>query len=179
MTRWCPAVVGLLVLAVTPATAQEGKGYLPTKADPLKDLLACKAIAQVTDRVSCYDEATSRLERARADREIVLVTREEVREAQRGLFGLAGPETKLLDEVEDHSETDRSFREMTGTIAGIGRNRHGLVLRLGDGAVWEQTDKVYLGDVNVGDSIIITRAALGSYMAKVGGGRGARVRRVK
>ena len=166
-------------MAVTPATAQVGKGNSPTIADPLEDLLACKPIAQVADRVSCYDEATSKIERARDDREIVLVTKEEVREAQRGLFGLAMPETKLLKEVEGDSETEQGLREMTGTISAIGRNRHGLVLRLGDGAVWEQTDKVYLGDVNVGDSIIITRAALGSYMAKVGGGRGARVRRIK
>ncbi|MBX7535559.1 hypothetical protein K3175_07790 [Qipengyuania sp. GH1] len=179
MTKWYPPLAGLLVLAVTPATAQESTDNLSTTADPLEDLLACQAIAQVTDRVSCYDEATSRIERARADREIVLVTKEEVRAAQRGLFGLAGPEMELLDEVEDHFETDQSLREMTGTIAAIGRNRHGLVLRLGDGAVWEQTDKVYLGNVKVGDSIVITRAALGSYLAKVDGSRGARVRRVK
>ena len=179
MTKWCFPVMGLLVLAVTPATAQERKDSLSAIADPLEDLLACKAVAQVTDRVSCYDEATSRLERARADREIVLVTKEEVREAQRGLFGLAGPEINLLDEVEDRSETDKSLREMTGTIAAIGHNRHGLVLRLGDGAVWEQTDNVYLGNVKVGDSIVITRAALGSYLAKVDAGRGARVRRIK
>jgi hypothetical protein len=42
-----------------------------------------------------------------------------------------------------------------------------LVLRLANGQVWQQTESVTLPTVHPGDSVLIERAMLGSYLARL------------
>ena len=104
--------------------------------------------------------------------------REQVREARRGLFGLTLPRIKLFDDDGDEGD---EIAEIESTIKSARTIRSGKwVISLEDGAVWLQTDypRSSMRDPKSGDSITIKRAALGSYMAKVNGGRAFKVKRV-
>ncbi|WP_375289554.1 hypothetical protein [Qipengyuania sp.] len=144
-----------------------------------ENVLQCRSIADEDARLVCFDKSIASLDEARRQRDVVIVSREEVRDVRRGLFGLSLPRIKLFGSRDGDESEQEEFSEISSTIAGVGRGQRGLVLKLADGAVWEQTDKVYLGNVQEGDTITIKRAALGSYMAKIGGSRGARVKRIE
>ena len=174
------AVAGAALVLTSTATLAKSEpadaGQIP---DVLGRVLECRAITDEKARLACFDNSIAALDRARQQNDVVIFSKEDVRDAKRGLFGLSLPKIRLFGGRDGDENEQEEFSELTTTVAGVGRGQRGLVLRLADGAVWEQTDSVYLGNVQQGDTITIKRAALGSYMAKVGGSRGARVKRIK
>ena len=153
-----------------PATAQEidRRKALTTPPAIYTELVACKDIAAPTARLACYDEKVSALQTAQSTNQVVIADREQVREARRGLFGGDGDEG---DEIQAIDGVIQSARTIRG-----GK----WVIRLEDGAVWQQTDtpRGSMRDPKTGDTIVIERAALGSFMAKVNDGRAFKVTRI-
>lgn len=163
-----------------PAAAQEmdRREALTTPPAIYTDLVACKDIAEPTARLACYDEKVTALQTAQSSNQVVIADREQVREARRGLFGLSLPRIKLFDGDGDEGG---EIEAVDGTIKSAGKTRGGKwVIRLEDGAIWQQTDppRSTMRRPRAGDSIVIERAALGSFMAKVNDGRGFKVKRI-
>ena len=164
----------------TPAAAQDIDRRKALTAPPAiyTDLVACKDIAEPSARLACYDEKVTALQTAQSTNQVVIADREQVREARRGLFGLTLPRIKLFD--GDGDEGDQ-IEKIEGVIASARTIRTGKwLLRLEDGAVWQQTEppRSTMRRPKAGDSITIERAALGSFLAKVNDGRGFKVKRV-
>ena len=164
----------------TPAVAQEVDRRKALTAPPAiyTDMIACKNIADPTARLACFDEKVTALQTAQSSNQVVIAEREQVREARRGQFGLTLPRIKLFDGDGDEGD---EIAEIESTIKSARTIRSGKwVISLEDGAVWLQTDspRSSMRDPKSGDSITIKRAALGSYMAKVNGGRAFKVKRV-
>lgn len=184
-SRWFFAsVVSATVAAVaglcSPAVAQEIDRRKALTAPPAiyTELVACKDIAQPTARLACYDEKVAALQTAQSTNQVVIADREQVREARRGLFGLTLPRIKLFDGNGDEGE---QIEQVEGIIESARTIRSGKwLIRLEDGAVWQQTEppRSTMRRPKVGDSITIERAALGSFLAKVNDGRGFKVMRV-
>ena len=118
------------------------------------------------------------MQTAQSSNQVVIADREQVREARRGLFGLTLPRIKLFDGDGDEGD---EISEIDGVVQSARKLRSGKwLVRLEDGAVWQQTEppRSSQRDPKAGDSIVIKRAALGSYMAKINDGRGFKVMRV-
>lgn len=142
------------------------------------DLVACKNIAEAEQRLACFDERVAALETAQANNQVVIADREQVREARRGLFGLSLPRIKLFD--GDGDEGDQ-IDQVEGKIASARASRGGKwVIKLEDGAVWQQTDspRSTSRKPKAGDTIAIKRGSLGSFVAKVNDGRAFKVKRI-
>lgn len=163
-----------------PAIAQELDSRKALTAPPAiyTELVACKDIAEAGARLACYDEKVAALQTAQSSNQVVIADREQVREARRGLFGLSLPRIKLFG--GDGDEGDQ-IKEIEGVIQSARTIRSGKwLIRLEDGALWQQTDppRSTMRRPRAGDSITIERAALGSFLAKVNDGRGFKVKRI-
>lgn len=143
------------------------------------DVLECRAIAEPEARLQCFDAAVAALEQASTDKSVVVLSEETVQETRRGLFGFTLPKLNLFGGGDDDDENEvEVLSEITSPIESVRGGDGRWVFTLPDGAVWEQTDGVYLKKPRPGQSINIKRAALGSYKAKVEGGIGFRVKRI-
>lgn len=163
-----------------PAAAQEldRRKALTTPPTVYTELMACKDVADPKVRLACYDEKVASLQTAQSSNQVVIADREQVREARRGLFGLTLPRIKLFDGDGDEGD---EISEIDGVVQSARKIRSGKwLIGLEDGAVWQQTEppRSSQRDPKAGDSIVIKRAALGSYMAKINDGRGFKVMRV-
>jgi hypothetical protein len=168
---------GMMLTVATAAHATDK----PERPQPqvFADVLECRAIADADARLKCFDTAVAALEQASTEKSVVVLSEETVQETRRGLFGFTLPKLNLFGGGggDDENEVE-VMNEITSTIDNVRGGDGRWVFTLPDGAVWEQTDGVYLKKPRAGQSITIKRAALGSYKAKVDGGLGFRVKRV-
>jgi len=140
------------------------------------DLVACKSIANPEQRLVCYDEKVSALETAQTNKQVVIADREQVKEARRGLFGLSLPRIKLFGGGDDEGA---KIDQIESTITSVRSLRGGKMLfTLEDGATWQQTEVRTMRRARKGDPIVIKKASLGSYTAKVRGGRSFKIKRI-
>lgn len=166
------AALGALASAAgaEPATARPGDA-VPAQ---VQRLLACRSIADPTERLACFDREIGTTAAAVERKDLVVVDRDEVRRAKRTLFGLSLPKIALFgSDGEEVSQID-------GVIDGVGRNRDGgYVFILQDGSKWSQTDSRPIAlEPERGDKVVVKKAALGSFMLSVGRQPGVRVQRV-
>lgn len=161
-----------------PALAADKDKAVSTPPAIYTDLLACKNIAAAEQRLACFDEKVAALESAQTNNQVVIADREQVREARRGLFGLSLPRIRLFE--GDGDEGDQ-VDQVEGKIASARASRGGKwVIKLEDGAVWQQTDspRSTSRKPKDGDTIVIKRGSLGSFVAKVNDGRAFKVKRI-
>jgi hypothetical protein len=172
-------MVGTLLLAA-PAAAQDRDGT--ARPAVLQSLYDCRSIADPADRLACFERQTAALEAAETSRDVRIVSRNELRRAQRGLFGLSLPNLGDLfggrDDDEDRAPDPDVIQEITAAITEVGRDSSGkLVLVLDNGQRWIQTDTGGGRSPRTGQNVTIRRASLGGFMASVEGRAGFRVRR--
>jgi len=165
-------VTALLAAAAIPAAAADRSARLPGNA--VTSLIACRAIPDIVQRVTCYDREIAALQEAQKRRDIVVVDRADVQETKRSLFGLSLPRLSILgkDDAEDLSE-------ISGTVESATTDREGRVLiKMADGGRWRQTDEMVLGRFpKPGTAMVIRRGALGSFRISVGGQPAFKARR--
>ncbi|MCA1748496.1 MAG: hypothetical protein ABR601_00525 [Parasphingopyxis sp.] len=162
---------GLLAAAPAPILAQEDEE--PPVPQVFNDLMACQSIADDAERLACYDGRVSALRSAQEADSIMVVDREEVREAERGLFGLRLP--RLFGGGEQIDAIESTITSVSG-----GNRSRPWRFTLEDGSSWEQIDTERMSrDPRPGHPVRIERAALGSFRAEINGMRKIRVSRVQ
>jgi len=167
---------GSLTYATTALAANDKEEKLTKPPLIYTELVACKNISESQQRLACYDEKVAALETAQTSKQVVIADREQVKEARRGLFGLSLPRIKLFGGGNDEGA---NIKQIESTIVSVRQLRGGkLVLLLEDGATWQQTEVRTMRRPRKGDPIVIKRASLGSYTAKVKGGRSFKVKRI-
>lgn len=149
----------------------------PDQASRHLDALGqCRTIAEATARATCYDRAYDALIAARDRKEVVVVDREAVREARRGLFGLNLPSLRLFGGDDDKAE---EISEIDSTVSGASQGSGGAwIITLADGARWRQIDDKFLMPPKPGQSVNIRKGSFGAYFARVNGKNGVKVVRV-
>ena len=169
MSRWWLGGAGLAALA-TPVAAQRTGG-----ASPLVDaVVACRTETGEARRLACFDRAAAALGAASGRGELVVLGREDVRRTRRSLFGFNLPDAPLFG----GRIKDEPVREIEAVIKGVRGDGYGrYTITLEDGAVWRTTE-AGRGTPRPGASVLIRRAALGSYFMSVGGRAGVRALRV-
>lgn len=173
--------VVLAVLASTSCVAPALGKEPQARPEILQTLVNCRAVADSAARLACFDAQVARLDAAESNKELVVVDKEEIRKARKGLFGLALPDLGGLfgggDEKKD--EPLGSVSEIESTIKSARADQYGnWSIIIADGARWVQTEPKSMRDPKPGQAIRIRKAALGSFMANVNGQTGFKVKRV-
>ena len=172
-TGWMLAA-GLAVLATSAAPARK----VPDGPPPpqVRALLDCRAIAEDSARLACYDKSASAIGEAVTKRDLVVFDRESVRRTKRGLFGFSIPNLGIFGDDDDGVEVTQIDGEIVSTAFNADG---GDIFRLADGSRWSQTDgKPIALEPRNGDKVVVKRGALGSYMLSVAKQPGVKVKRV-
>jgi hypothetical protein len=148
-----------------------------SQPEMIERLFDCRKIEDPAARLSCFDREVAAVEVAAATDDLVIADREQMKEARRGFFGLSLPKIKLFG-GGDSDEEEITKVETTLLSASQASGGKWLLL-MEDGAQWLQTDNTpVLGSPATGVAVTIERAALGSYIARIGKKRPIRVRRI-
>lgn len=170
------SMVALVALAALSTTAIAKD---PPKTSPLVGALqSCRAIADPTERLACYDKEAGALLDATQTGDVAVVDKSEVRNARKSLFGFAMPKIPFFT-GDDSADTVSDTLESTVKRAnGIGYGKFRITIAEGD-AVWETTESYgTMHDPRSGDKIVIKRGPLGSYMLRIGSNRAVKGKRV-
>ena len=135
---------------------------------------ACRAVANATARVACYDEAMAKLDAAVASSDVVMVDKAQVEKTKRGLFGLQLPNFKLFG-----SDDQAPLAQIESTVASARGSVAGWTIALADGSIWQQMDDAPLAlSPKAGMTVIVKSAALGSYKMAIAKQPAIRVKRI-
>ena len=183
MTRKPLLLAALLLGLVTAADAQRGgqreQRRQPEQPELFQALVRCRAITEDSARLRCFDAASAALAQAAERRELVVVSREQVRESRRRLFGLALPRLPIFGGGDDGRPDPEEITQLEGTVARASQDGYGhWVVRLQDESLWVQVDNNVLAlRPRPGQPVVVQRGALGSFMMRVNRQPGLRVRR--
>lgn len=171
--------LGLILIggiAAALATTAEARSD-PTTGTPaaVQSLLACQAIADPGQRLSCFDKAAQGLSEAMTKKEVVVVDKARANEAKRSLFGFSVPNFSAL-----FGGGDDQINQIESTVAAAFENGYdGWTIKLADGSTWQQTDGSPVAlPPRKGDKVIVKRGTLGSYFVKLGSQPGFKAKRV-
>lgn len=172
-------------LLLVSACLLTGQAVAASKQQPRPEiftsLLQCRAITDDARRLACFDQQVGAMEAASQRDEVVVLDKSELNKTRKTLFGFAFPKLPFLNDGEDKDEVkeEEGFSHIAAKIASLrsmGYGKWQIVLE--DGAQWMTTEAVTGREPKVGQMIEIRRAAMGSFMGKVEGGRAVRMKRV-
>jgi len=172
MRGFLMAVAAAALVAPTALPAQKGKSR--PRPEAFEALVRCRALADDSARLRCFDSAAATLQQAAENRDLVVVDRKQIQETKRGLFGLDVPDLNPFggdDGVE--------IKSVEGVVRSAVQDGDGRwILTLEDNSTWAQTDS-YPFAVNPkrGHKVKIVKASMGSYMMRVNGQPGVRAKR--
>ncbi len=157
--------------------------------DILSDLYQCKTLSDNAARLACYDEKVGRVETAQETGELVAIDREAAEEIQRESIGFnipSLPKINIFNRVNKDKATPRAKVEFDGATLNIKSTRikadGKMRFYMDNGQIWDQSDTRRMRPFNKSaeNTLVIEKAALGSFLARINGKGGTfRVRRHK
>ena len=146
----------------------------PTVSPAVQAVVSCKAIADATQRLACYDEAVGKMAQAQASGDLVTVDREQRRTVRRQAFGLTLPALSMFDKGEKAEDVNR----LTDKVTSAFRDANGKwVIKLETGAQWRQIDDNAVRPPHEGSAVVIRKGALGSFFMNIDGDLAIKVHR--
>ncbi|WP_422633836.1 hypothetical protein [Sphingobium sp.] len=178
------ALTGILLLpllAIAPHAQAASQRQQP-RPEIFTDLLKCRGITDDAQRLTCFDRQVGAMESAAQRDEVVVLDKGELNKTRKTLFGFSFPKLPFLGGGEDEDKTqeqEEGFSHIVATIASVRNLGYGKwQIGLEDGAQWATTEAITNGSPKPGQSIEIKRAAMGSFMSKIEGGRAVRIKRI-
>jgi hypothetical protein len=179
-----------LRLGLTTATVIAACAAQPVAAAPQNALQACAAVVADADRLACYDRLAGRVAPgvaagARAPAAAASPSRAPPAAAAASstapapaALAPAPKESFGLYEAEHPKAQVVTAKSLEAQVVALGRSPGGHVtVTLEGGAVWELDDDDPL--LAIGQSVTLTRAALGSYMLRTASQRTHRAHRLR
>lgn len=167
----CAAPLALLAAGPSHAEPQRATGRAPV----FQKVVDCRAITAADARLACFDREVQALVEAESTKSVVIVDKEQIRDAKRSLFGLTLPNFKIFAGSGGGEEVAQVESRIISAHEGV----EGWVIGLADGSVWRQIDTSPFPRIpKPGLDVVVKRASLGSFMMRVGGSPGIRVKRV-
>lgn len=143
-------------------------------------LLQCRSVTDNAERLLCFDRQSSAMDAAAQRDEVVVLDKGELNKTRKTLFGFSFPKLPFLGGGDDDDNREREgVTHIEAVIASVRSLGYGKwQMGLEDGAVWTTTEPISVRDPKAGQTIEIKRAAMGSFMGKINGGRSVRMKRV-
>jgi hypothetical protein len=165
-------ITGLIGVAAIAATTTAAKPRDRERPPLLSAVTQCRAVAEAAARLACFDRSVAALDEAETNKVVVVIDQQQVRETRRSLFGVSLPDAGLFGNGNALPQIETTLTSASVDDAG----RWSFVLA--DGARWTQTDDYIIARrPRANDTVIIKRAALGSFRLSVGGQPGVKARR--
>lgn len=167
------AGVALFTASLEAADKPEKKA---PRAEVLQKLINCRAIPSDAERLACYETQTAKIDDAEANRDLVVIDRDQATKSRKESFGLparpliVGAAPALGEGVTDVTSKIRTAKQL---------NSKRWLFVLEDGARWYQAELKSLRDPKPGQSIRIRKASLGGFLANIDGQPATRVRRLE
>jgi hypothetical protein len=169
------AAAAIAACLLTTAAGAQGNAEV-TSAELFDALAACKKVAGASERLACYDAASSRLAEAVERKDLVVLDRAEIRRTRRSLFGMTLPRVPLFRGDGGEESDELTAKIASASSIGMGKWQ----FRLEDGAVWQTVEsKPSLRDPRAGQEVVIKKGSLGNYFIRFNGQMGVRGLRVK
>lgn len=152
----------------------------PERSTLLSALSECRAMPDTVARLACFDRTADALDTAERQGELVVMERQQIREARRQLFGFSAPALPaIFSRGGDAADAEPEVDSVETTLVGAGQDHEGKwTFRLADGSEWRQIDSAPVRFQNrSGMEVRVRRAALGSYLLTAGKSRAVRVKR--
>lgn len=140
-------------------------------ADPLHpSLRACAGLKDDLERLACYDRAVARLASGSAADQVSGTPQE--------MFGM---DPTLSREATTGGPVKREeLPEITAQVTNLGKTANGMALiELDNGQIWQPTEEKRALVLRVGDTVTISRAALGTFRLATADKRSTKVKRVR
>src|SRR3954447_7866596 len=162
------ALIGTVLIVAGAAASAKTASAPAARPAAFEALVKCRAIAEDAARLRCFDQATAALEQAAARRDLVIVDRAQVRQTKRTLFGLELPHLSIFGgNDDDKAEEVSQIEGVVASASETGAGRWSVTLE--DGGTWIQVDDNVIAIApKHGTKVLIKKAALGSYMMRVG-----------
>lgn len=173
-------LVGTIVVVWAGGVAVAAPKTQP-RPEIFNNLLQCRSIADNPQRLACFDRQAGEIEAAAQRDEVVVLDKSELKKTRKTLFGFSFPKLPFLGggNGEDKQLKEEGFDHIETTIGSLRAVGYGKwQIGLEDGAQWMTTDAITGPAPKVGQKIEIHRAAMGSFLGKVDGGRAVRMKRV-
>lgn len=175
---WILAIpLGIAVTSAAPAAPRRDQ----PRPEIFTDLLQCRAIADDAARLACFDRQVGAMEAASQRDEVVVLDKSELNKTRKTLFGFSFPKLPFLggDDKEEKDEQVEGVSHIAAKIATVRSLGYGKwQIGLDDGAQWMTTEAITAGNPKTGQAIELRRAAMGSFMGKIDGGRAVRMKRI-
>lgn len=164
----------LLVAAIMAAPAAASTDEPPAGSALFDKLLACRSIAENDRRLACFDSEAQTAAAAQKKGDVVVLSKEELKETRRSLFGFLLPKFSVRGLRMDEPDVDRIE---TTLIAARSVGYHWSFTLADNGGTWETTENI---DVRpkAGDKAKIKKGLMGGYMGTIGSSNLIRMRRV-
>lgn len=167
-------VVGALAFAPARTAAAPAT---PQRPEIFSKLIDCRAIADGTQRLACYDRQVAAMDAAAQRDEVVVLDKEGLKKTRRTLFGFTFPKLPFLG--SDNDEMKPEFAAIEAKITAAREIGYGKwSLRLEDDAEWQSVEAIKNRIPRSGMTIEIKRGALGSYVGRIGDWPAFRIKRV-
>ena len=168
-------------LSIASVSVQAAPQRQQPRPEIFTDLLQCRAMTDDAQRLACFDRQVGAMEAASQRDEVVILDKSELSKTRKTLFGFSFPKLPFLGGADKEGEvpSEEGVSHIEAKIAsarslGYGKWQIGLE----DGAQWMTTEAITAGNPKTGQKIEIRRAAMGSFMGKIDGGRAVRMKRV-
>lgn len=136
----------------------------PRSATLVGQVGACRAIVSPEARLACYDKAAGAFTEAVAQKDVIVLDRQQVRATRRSLFGFSLPRLSLFGGDDDGRDDPVEIETKVGSLRSLGYGK--WLIGLPDGASWQTTDSVQ-SKISVGEAITIKKGSLGGYFIRV------------
>lgn len=166
------AVMSVMAVSLVAGHADARQNNATAGNDLIGTVTRCREIEADVGRLACFDAAAARLAAAG---EVAVVSRQDVEQNQRRLFGF---NVSTLNPFGNSDRPDnlQSISATMTSARSLGRGE--WLITLDDSSVWRKTDG---SDVSFSPNrqypVTVRRAAMGSYMMKVANDPPFRVRR--
>jgi hypothetical protein len=170
----------LATFAISAAITLVASSSSAEPSRPVAALQQCRTLTDAAARLVCYDKAVDSLTASAASGETVIVDREQVRAARKGLFGFSMPKIPFLNTRTNNVQDASDDAQLESTIIAFRSVPYQKWrITIDGGAIWETIESDTRADDPVkGAKVLIEKGSLGSYYVKVGKGRRVAAKRV-
>ncbi len=152
-----------------------GASDTPMGSPLIAALAHCTTIRSDAERLACMDAATAKLVTAERARDVVVVSRDEVKKTKRSLFGLSIDQNAVFT---GHDAPADRVEDLDTTLIAASPNGDRWSLALAEGGHWRTTEPWRNADPKPGMAVEIRHGALGSYVLRAKGQTTVRVMRI-